>query len=193
MAAIMEKKSSIHYLYDFIKGKVNLPDFIERETGSRIIWYQQDTYAGSVCPMPSHREDKASFKIRLTNDGIWVYHCFGCGVKGTIIDFCMDYYGIDSSAKAVAFLCKKLNIKKGSELIVDSFKDIKKKINLQKKVECAHIVAANQCRNLLRKNYNQYNKWVAASYKLMNQALDMEDIDTIESIGYQATNKIQEK
>ena len=188
----MNNQSKIPYhLYDFINKKVHLPDFIERETGAKIIWYQPDTYAGCVCPI--HKDNKPSFKLKLTDDNTWVFHCFGCSAKGTIINFCMGYYGLESKEEAVRFICKKLDIKIDSALSEDENRESKKKVYLRRKIECAHFVSANQCRNLLRKNFTKYSPWVATSYQLMNEALDNEDLDTIEAIGYQATDKIQEK
>ena len=192
----MENKGQISNLYQlqsFIKKKVNLADFIERETNCKIIWYQEDVYAGTVCPMPNHPEAKPSFKIKRMEDDTWTFNCFGCGVGGTIINFCMDYFGIKTWEESVEFICKKMNIPVGSALDENEIKDSKKRVYLRKKVECAHIVTANQCRNLLKKDYDRYGKWVANSYKALNEALDKDDIDVIESIGYQATDKIQEK
>ena len=59
-------------------------------------------------------------------------------------------------------------------------------------MECANIVTSNQCRELLRKNYDKYNIWVANAYKQLNAALDNEDIETIESIGFEASDKMGE-
>lgn len=179
------------YLYEIIKQKVDFSSFLETEIGCKLKWSHDRISATTPCPV--HKEKKASFHIKhLEEQRVWIYNCFGCGSHGTIIDFCLDYYNF-SMEEAAIFLCKKYNIDQNGVSITDCLKDVKKKINVQKKVECAHVVSANQCRNLLKKNYSKYNRWVAESYKKMNNALDSDDLETIESIGFEATNKIEEK
>ena len=133
-------------------------------------------------------EKYSSFTLE---DNILTGNCFGCGAKGTIIDFCMEYYGITSSSEAILYLCNKYGFKMDAKLIADSFKDVKKKMDLNRKIECAHIVASNQCRVLLRKNYTEHSKWVSQAYRKMNKALDEEDIDVIEGIGFEASSKMR--
>jgi hypothetical protein len=117
----------------------------------------------------------------------------GCGAKGTVIDFFMEYYGIPSSAEAVLYICRKFGFKDSKELALSSLKDVKKRVNFQKKIEFIHIVSANQCRMLLRKDFKKYNRWVASAYRRMNAALTMEDIEAVERVGFEASTKIQEK
>jgi hypothetical protein len=105
----------------------------------------------------------------------------------------MEYYGLNSPAEAVMFICKKFGFKNTDDMITEGLKDVKKKVNLQKKAECTHIIASSQCRTLLRKNYDKYSKWVAEAYQKMNKALDSDDIETIESVGFEASNKMGEK
>lgn len=38
------------------------------------------------CKCPVHTEDTGSFKIRTWGDGITTHYCFGCGIKGDIIN-----------------------------------------------------------------------------------------------------------
>lgn len=181
------------YIYGFVKKKVDLSSFLETEIGCKLQWYEPKVTAGTVCPMPSHSDTKPSFRIKYFEDsGVWAFNCLGCGSKGTIIDFCMEYYGFNSPAEAVLFICDKFGFKKDGNFVIDGLKDVKKKINLQKKIACAHVVAARQCLSLLKKDYIKYNEWVAKSYKKMNKALDEEDIETVESIGFEASGKIQE-
>ena len=111
---------------------------------------------------------------------------------GTIIDFCMEYYDLNSASEAIWFICKKFGFKKNASMIAESLKDVKKKMNVNRKLECAHIVSANQCRVLLRKDYEKHGKWVAQAYRKMNKALDAEDIDAVESIGFEASSKLRE-
>jgi len=317
------------YLYDFVKRKVDLSEFLSNEIGCNLNWYEPRVAAGTICPMPHHSDNNPSFRIKFKEeDSVWIYHCLsgdtrvitwdgvkpikelagttqkiltsrnkwvaapfysfgrqnvseiimsrngqkkiikatpehrwlirrdknrevltkdlkphmrlswafpenkswiiksinenvgkeevfcavvedthcfaledniltgnclGCGAKGTIIDFFMEYYGISSSAEAVLAICDKFGFKQSDISVTDSLKDVKKKVNLQRKINCAHVVASRQCFALLKKDYAKYNKWVAEAYKTMNKALDAEDLSEIESIGFEASNKMQEK
>jgi len=186
-------KHLLPYLYDYVKKKVDLAEFLETQINCNLRWYEQGVSAGTICPLPHHKDIAPSFRIKyIEEDGLWIFNCFGCGAKGTIIDFCMEYYGLNSSAESVLFICDKFGFKGNVSLITDSLKDVKKKINLQRKIECAHIISANQCRTLLRKDYDKYKKWVADAYKKMNFALDNKEIDVVEEIGFEASGKIGE-
>ena len=188
----INKTNSSFYLYDFIKKKVDLAEFLETEAGCTLKWFEVGVAAGTICPMPHHQDNKPSFRLKfIEEEEIWIYHCLGCGSKGTIIDFCMEYYGLNNSSEAIWFICKKFGFKKDVELVAESLKDVKKKINSQRKLECAHVVSANQCRSLLRRDYGAHSKWVAASYRRMNKALDDEDISTIEEVGFEASSKMR--
>ena len=188
-----QEKISPH-LYEYIKKKVDLSEYLSTELGCLLRWFEPKIYAGLYCPLPTHKDNKPSFRIKYMEDrGIWTFNCFGCNAHGTIIDFCREYYGFNSNEEVVMFLCEKFGFKKDSSVTLDGIKDVKKRINLQKKIACVHVVTAQQCLSLLKKDYNQYNIWVSNAYKKMNKALDEEDIETIEAIGYEATNKIQER
>lgn len=176
------------YLYDVIKKRVNLADFLETEVGCKLEWLETDTVATAICPL--HEEKKPSFRISKTEDNIWLYFCYGCGKKGTIIDFFMDYYDISNPGESVLRICKKFNIKNDADLAAEAIKDVKKSVNMKKKVDCANIVASNQCRCLLRHSYEKNSKWVAEAYKKMNKALDEEDMETIESVGFEASSRM---
>jgi DNA primase len=189
---IMKKPPS--HLYDYVKQKVDLSEFLENDIGCRLQWLEKGVSARCSCPMPHHRDTAPSFYIRLFDDShVWIYNCFGCGAKGSIIDFFVEYYGLDGFSEAVVYICNKFNIKMDEEFDTTSLNEVKKKANLDKKMEYIHIVSSNQCRMLLRKNYDRYYKWVASAYRAMNKALDKSDIKTVEAIGFQASSKIQEK
>jgi DNA primase len=182
------------YLYDFVKKKVDLSEFLSTEIGCNLRWYEPKVAAGTACPMPNHKDSNPSFRIKyIEESGIWIFHCLGCGSKGTIVDFCMEYYSLDSSAEAVLFICDKFGFKKTDLVVTDSIKDVTKRVNLQKKIGCAHVVAARQCFTLLKKDYIKYNKWVAEAYQEMNKALDEEDLGVVDRIAFEASGKIQEK
>jgi hypothetical protein len=179
------------FLFDYIKKKINLSEYLSVEIGCHLNWYEPGLTAGCICPMPNHKDGKPSFRIKyLEKEGFWVLNCLGCGAHGTILEFCRDYYNLRNKAEAVLFLCDKYGYKKTDQIVMDGLKDVKKTINLQKKIDCAHVVASRQCFYLLKKNYKMYNSWVKDAYDKMNKALDSDDIDAIESIGFEASNKM---
>ncbi len=179
-------------LVKYINRKVNLAEFLETEIGCSLNWLESDISASTVCPMPNHKENKPSFRLTLNDNGVWMYHCFGCECSGTIIPFCMAYYGF-SRDDAIEFICKKFEIKDSDELATKDLTEGENKISLKRRAEFANISSSSQCRDLLKKDYNRYNIWVAESYRKLNNALDELDVDTIESVGYEASKKIQEK
>ncbi len=181
-------------VYDYVKRKVNLADFITEQLGYKIYWTQQNVSGKCICPLPGHKDSKASFSVKLIeSDNVWVYHCLGCNRSGTIIDFCMQYYNIKNAALSAIFICDKLGLNKEEASDFHILHESKNRANIQRKMENAHIVASRQCFSLLKKDYNKYNRWVASAYKKMNEALNNDDIISIEQIGFEASSKFQEK
>ena len=181
-------------VYDYVKRKVNLADFLSNELGCKIHWSQEGVSGKCICPLPNHKDSKPSFSIKfMEGDNVWVYYCLGCNSKGTIIDFCMQYYNLKNAALAVIFICDKLGLDKSDALDIHILKESKNKANLQKKIDCAHVIASRQCFSLLKKDYIKYNKWVAGAYRKMNDALCNEDLSIIEQVGFEASSKIQGK
>jgi len=168
----------IPWLFDYVKRHINLGTFLETETGCTVTWSEQDVSGKCICPLPSHKEKAPSFMIECMEDGVWVYNCFGCNSGGTIIDFCQEYFGY-KLIEALKFLCEKYNITQNDEAI--SFDN--KRVNYRKKIECAHIVVANQCRLLLRKDQKKYSKFVSSVYKQLNRILDEDSQETLDTLG----------
>ena len=190
---MQRKVQNVTAVLDYVKKHVDFPHFLESQIGCNLKWYKAHRSAATRCPMPNHKDDLPSFRIQHKEaDGIWVYHCFGCGSGGTIVDFFMDYYGLSNLMEAVEAIAEKFGFTGTEADILRGMKDIKKQVDTGKKMECAHIVACNQCRMLLRKNYEKYAKWVAQAYRRMNDALDAEKIDVIEQVGSEASRKMGE-
>jgi len=182
------------YLYDYLKKNVNLADFLETELGADLVWRELDVSAACICPMPHHKDSKPSFCIRyVEEDDIWIYQCWGCGSKGTILDLRMDYYGFNNVTEAVDFLCEKFDFKDVGEMVVESLKNLKKKINVQNKLNCQNIVISDRCRILLRRDYGVYKGFVSDVYKQLNVALDEEDSEKVEELDNLVFNKSEEK
>lgn len=188
----MSEDKKLYYLVDHLTKVINLPEFIEKETDNILKWRKSNQSASCHCPMPNHNDRNASFHITQMSNGTWIYHCFGCGSKGHVVHFCMDYYGLRNKLESILFLCKKLNIKDKEDLILQGIKNVSKKVDLQRKMENANIMVSNQCRMLLRKDFRLHKDWVADTYVRLNEALEIENYDAIESIGYEASNRMSE-
>jgi len=181
-------------IYDYIKRNVNLADFLQKEINCTLKWIEPNISASTVCPMPSHKEKQASFNIKfIEEDNTWIYNCFGCNMKGTIIDFFMQYYNLPDSKSAISEICKKFNFNDINDVTEIDLTASKKKASLRKKIEIANIVTSNQCRMLLRKSFEKNKKWVAESYKKINKALDNEELELVEKIGHEASKKAREE
>ena len=67
-----------------IKSMVSMPELMER--------YGFSLNRSGFCKCPFHSEKSASFKAYPGQRG---YHCFGCGAHGSVIDFVMQYFGLN--------------------------------------------------------------------------------------------------
>ena len=180
-------------IYQYVVKKVDLSEFLETEIACTLRWSEPGVSASCICPFPDHREKIGSFRIKLMENGDWVFFCFGCNCTGTIVHFCQKYYGLKDRQEALSFICKKFGFDKIDQSELMSMDLIEKKLNVKKRIECSHIEVASQCRRLLRKDYKKYSKWVSSAYKRLNKALDSQDLATIEKMGFEACDKIGEK
>jgi len=187
----MQQDKKLRYLVDHLVKHISLPDLVERATDNILKWKGQDS-AKCHCPMPNHNDRNASFHINKMENNVFIYHCFGCGVKGHVVHFCRDYYGLRTWDESILYLCKKFDIKDKEDLIIQGLKNVSKKVDLQRKMENANIMVSNQCRMLLRKDFNLHKDWVSNTYKQLDLALENENYDVIENIGYQASNRMFE-
>mgnify|MGYP000270511653 CR=1 FL=1 len=167
----------------------DLPDFIEKQGGVDLKWSRDEQEAVCSCPLPDHYETKPSFHV--TNlDGVWIYHCFGCQKKGTIIHFCIDMLGHRNQTEAIKFLCDHYKIKNVDDLILQGLKNISKKVNFSHQIDNENILVSNQCRMLLKRDFKKHKKWVLQAYHDLNKALDDQDYSAIEKIGHDAFQRI---
>lgn len=181
----------LYHLTSHLVKTFDLATFVETETGTRLKYYGGDSRAKCHCPMPDHKDSNASFHLRKTEDDYWIFHCFGCGVKGTIIHFCMNYFALRNKMEAILYLCKHFNVKNQEDIILASIKTVTKHVDVQRKIENANVVASNLCRILLRKDCVKNGPWVSDAYKRLNKALDDENCDLVEQIGNEAYNRIK--
>ena len=175
----------LYYLIEYLTTNINLSEFLETEAGCKLKWSRPEVSAKCNCPL--HDDKNASFFVTLKESGVWISHCFGCNFKGTIIQFCKQYHSLRNTKEAILFLCKKFKIENTEDLIVEGMKNIKVKVDAGRKIENVHILTSNQCRMLLKSDYSKHQKWVLDAYKRLNVAMDKEDYEAVEKIGYEAS------
>ena len=185
-------KDNIHLLYQHVRKAVDLVDFVEREAGVTLNVGRGGKTCSCHCPLPDHKDDNASFHLTRMEDDVWVYHCFGCGAKGNIINFCKDFFRCANTDEAILFLCDRLNIKNTEELMIEGLKKVSKRVDSQRTMENSNILVSNQCRMLLHRDYNKHVQWVSKAYKRLNKALDEQNHEEVEQIGYEAFSRMQE-
>ncbi len=166
------KNNQKFYLYDAVK-KIDLKAFVERESGARLENKGKNSWVG-ICPF--HKDSEPSFFVTQYHNGVWVYKCFGCQSKGTIIDYCVEKFDLSSPHEAVVLIAEKEGIKCDESLIIKTLKEAKIQIDKKNELDIAHYVASCVCRKILRQfKDNQYvTSWVAKSYDKMNKILDNE-------------------
>lgn len=155
---------------------VDLPAFIERETGTHLSWSPDGRKCKCVCPFPSHSDRAPSFSIMKHDDG-WGYKCFGCGATGTVVEFFKHYYGIADTTDAIQAICEKFEFEDELQLITEAVETFSVGTNDAEKTAAAHIMAANQCRLLLRECVGDRDawRWVAKAYPALNEAVAARD------------------
>lgn len=173
------------YLYEHLATTINLADFLESEAGCKLKWFKHEVAAKCNCPL--HDDKNASFFVTQRESGVWIFHCFGCHSKGTIVHFFKDFYNLRSKPEAILLICKKFKINNTEDIILEGMKNIKVKVDVQRKIENAHILTSNQCRMLLRKDFQGHQKWVLEAYRRLNEAMDKDDYEAVEKIGYEAS------
>jgi hypothetical protein len=181
---------ALKYLYEHLVKVSDLPEFIETEGAIDLKWQRDEQEAVCECPMPDHSETKPSFHI--TNlDGVWVYHCFGCQKKGTIVHFCIDMGFARNWNESIKYLCRYYNVKDADDLILQGLKNVSKRVNFERQIENENVLVSNQCRMLLNRDFDKHKGWVANAYKQLNVALAEQDYHAIEKIGYDAFRRMK--
>ncbi len=74
-----------HHFLDELKSRLTLSDIV----GRKVKLVRKGREHGGLCPF--HSEKTPSFTV---NDQKAFYHCFGCGVHGSAIDFVMETEGL---------------------------------------------------------------------------------------------------
>ena len=184
------EKQSID-LFNYVKKEIDLIEFLETYIGCDFQKNKSGRQAKCKCPMPHHKDSKASFNVKLSDtDGVWQYYCFGCNSGGTIIDFCKEYYdSMTSPFSVLKFLSEKYDLEKLDGIDFSNYN--KKSVDFKKKMECSHILASNQCRKLLVKDFAKHHEWVSNIYRQMNEALEKEDMLFIENVPLKAMKRMK--
>ena len=167
------------FLMDVLKKTIDLKSFIEREGPTTLRQTGMDVWLG-LCPL--HKDGEPSFWVRKWDEGVWTYHCFGCGSSGSIIDFCMERYGITNSYESAVFIAEKEGIKCDASLIIKAAKEARIKTDSQKTINLSHFVACENLRRLLRmcNRDKETMLWVSKTFSRMNDLLDDPNVNPTE-------------
>lgn len=182
------QKINYNSLILHIKKSVSLPEFVETLTDTSFKWNKEGESAICNCPMSWHNDRNASFHMTKMEDGTWLHHCFGCHAKGDVIRFFMDYTGEEDFKTALVNICKRMNIDIAN-VPIQSYNYMVRRVDKKKELENANIIVSNQCRLLLRRDFNKNKLWISSTYKRLNKALDEENLEEIEKIGYETSKK----
>lgn len=169
--------------------KINLLDFIENETGHD--FHRMGRQHRCLCPL--HEEKTPSFFVWQGSDGGWAFKCYGCGRKGTIIDFCMYFHNFSQPIQALAVIAEKCQID-GEFSLAKMLEAVTVKVDKERKLDSLHYIASSNCRLLLREFFElkEVREWVKQSYRKMNQCLESADVSTMDEIRHAAHNKLVE-
>lgn len=91
-----------------LKDSINIVDVV----GSVLELKRSGANYKGVCPF--HKEKTASFNVNELRQS---YYCFGCQVKGDVLEFVQKYYNLDFQEA-----CEKLSKEYGIELVETGFK-----------------------------------------------------------------------
>ncbi len=169
---------------------IDLPSFIEQETGSTVKSYGHDR-AKCLCPL--HGDTDASFSMTKYDDG-WGFHCFGCQASGTVVEFYKDYYSIDNSAVAIELICEKVGLTDEAEILKEAIKNVASvDVDFSRRLIDLHMAASSQCQGLIRLNPERdVVMWVNKAYREMNRALESGDFAILEMVYDRASEQIEE-
>jgi len=92
--------------------KKDLKKYLEEKEG---LLFNGNNFA--LCPF--HNDTNPSFSVNQQN-GTWVFHCFGCGRKGSIINFVMERDGI-SKGEAIEKLKEYFGIQKDKPKVIKKY------------------------------------------------------------------------
>ncbi|MFA5696768.1 MAG: CHC2 zinc finger domain-containing protein, partial [Bacilli bacterium] len=157
------------YIMYMLAKKINLIEFIEGETGHD--FHKIGRQYRCACPI--HGEKEPSFFVWQGSDDTWGFKCYGCQRKGTIIDFCIHYFELNSPIDALKVLAEKMQL--GEDIsIAKMLEAMSVKIDIEERIDCAHYVAATNCRVLLKKYFHskEVREWIKSSYEQMSSHLE---------------------
>lgn len=96
------KKIDRTFINNLIK-EVKIIEYMESEYNSDFISNNKSIWFNTNCPSPNHNDDNPSFGV---NDESNLFHCFGCGIKGDIIELVQiveGYNFVESIQKLAQF------------------------------------------------------------------------------------------
>jgi hypothetical protein len=151
-------------------ASIDLPAYMESELGIAIRWIGCREQCKCLCPF--HGDSDPSFSISKGNNGWW-FHCFGCGAKGSVVQFFMTYFTL-SYQEALDKICEEFGINIDGP-VVEKTIAVSSSLDSGKGglLAMEHMMAAMQCRLLLRLSSDEkVRSWVKNAYSRMNECIE---------------------
>lgn len=96
--------------------QIDISSGISMITGS----YVDDSGKNICCPLPDHDDGTPSFTVYPKTQS---WYCHGCHRGGSIVDFCMHYFGIKDSKEAAMKACDIMRISYKKDTVVNKSYD----------------------------------------------------------------------
>ena len=170
----MSYNTTSRHLFDIVKRSIDLKVFVEREAGVMFSRSGHDRWMG-ICPL--HKDGNPSFSVTKSGEGVWFFKCFGCQEKGTIIDFCMNFFDLPNPWSAVVLATEKEGIKCDESMIIKALQEANIQIDVRKEMDLAHFVASDSCRQLTLACEGDVETlaWISKMFHKMNNLLSDEE------------------
>jgi DNA primase len=183
---IDEKKSLLHRLH-FITEDLDERFFLLKEHRSRFLnsekkFSRRGWVVNSVERLGIFEEvfcaEVPNSHSFVLEDHILTGNCFGCGSGGTIVDFCMDFWALDTLSQALSLIARKMDLGSKEDMIGNAVRNIRVAVDEEKRLETQHIQAADCCNTVLRKypDREDIRQWIAIKYRQMNEMLEKNDV-----------------
>ena len=183
-----DDKNMRRVLYAAAK-KIDLAKFIEQVSGMAMEPKGPDRYMG-LCPI--HGDNDPSFSVTMEDDGVFLFHCFGCGLGGTIVDFCMAFFHLEHPSEALETVISQSGLECDHELVSKVLKEERVGFDTKKNLETHHFSAARNCLLLLKtRSSKETMDWVRDAYWNMNKMLIAEDVIGIRNISNEAIARMR--
>jgi len=178
-------------MYDLLK-RVDLAAFVQQEMGCKLT--QHGDHWSGWCPLHAGTHP-SSFGVTQSPEGVWLWKCLGCDLRGTIIDFCIaaGIEGVTTPLEAAVMLMDRLKFDEGEIMKAGAGDSIQMAYDQERAILNRNLVSSNNCR-VLRRTYPQslqIKQWVEDAYHRLDAAIDDGNIDAVMQVGSNAIKMLQ--